>query len=134
MKNIIIFSLFFTTFLGCAATNSSQAKADHVLKPTKDGEGKWELHVLDSQFDYFLNAIAKPKNFYTESYLIAKNNILVSEWNALYYSGKYRNVIESSIDYDPNENYGFDFNYKLYQVFAFVNWKYGLKFTGFTSW
>lgn len=72
-------------------------------------------------------------DFYTESYLKNRNAFLVSEWNSDYFSGKYRNVIESSIDYNPQENYGLKFEYKLYQVFAFVQWKYGLKLNGLSQ-
>ncbi|MGS0748048.1 DUF6146 family protein [Halpernia sp. GG3] len=42
-------------------------------------------------------------------------------------------MIESSIDYDPNENYGLKFEYKLYQVFAYVQWKYHLKLNGLSQ-
>lgn len=101
-----------------------------ALKPEKNDDGEWDLEVIDTQYDYFLHAIAKPMNFYTESYLKSKNSLLVNEWNSLYYSGRYRNVIESSIDYNSNEHYGLKFEYKLYQVFAYVQWKYGLKLQG----
>ena len=72
-------------------------------------------------------------SMYTESYLKTRNQFLVSEWNSYYYSGRYRNVIESAIDYDPNENYGLKFEYKLYQVFAYVHWKYGLRMQGLSA-
>ncbi|WP_419870980.1 DUF6146 family protein [Chryseobacterium sp. CT-SW4] len=70
---------------------------------------------------------------YSESYLKNRNAILVSEWNSYYFSGKYRNIIESSISYDTRENYGLKFEYKLYQVFAYVSWKYGLTLNGLSS-
>lgn len=104
-----------------------------VMKPEKNDEGEWDLDVIDTQYDYFLNAIAKPMSMYTESYLKTRNQFLVSEWNSYYYSGRYRNVIESAIDYDPNENYGLKFEYKLYQVFAYVHWKYGLRMQGLSA-
>lgn len=63
-----------------------------------------------------MSAVAKPISQYSESYLKTKNTILVNEWNSYYFSGRYRNIIESSIDYDPKENYGIKFEYKLYQV------------------
>ncbi|SNV47555.1 Uncharacterised protein [Chryseobacterium taklimakanense] len=104
-----------------------------VMKPEKNDDGEWDIDVIDSQYDYFLNAIAKPMSMYTESYLKTRNQFLVSEWNSYYYSGRYRNVIESAIDYDPNENYGLKFEYKLYQVFAYVHWKYGLRMQGLSA-
>ena len=48
-------------------------------------------------------------NMYTESYLKTEIHF-VNEWNSYYYSGRYRNIIESSIDYSPNENYGLKLN------------------------
>lgn len=115
----------------CAPQNKIvNAKENHEIKPTKNDDGDWELDVLDSQYDYFLNAVAQPMSMYTESYLKSRNTFLVTEWNSYYFSGKYRNIIESSIDYNSQENYGIKFEYRLYQVFAYVQWKYGLKMNG----
>ena len=119
--------------MSCAPQNKGASDNKKELKPEKNEDGEWELHVLDSQYDYFLNAVAKPMSMYTESSLKARNVFLVSEWNSLYVSGRYRNVIESSIDYDPQENYGLKFEYKLYQVFAYVNWKYGVRLNGLSG-
>lgn len=132
MKNLIFIFTLSALLLNCnsqkkIAENGSQKTA---MRPEKTDDGEWDLDVIDTQFDYFLNAIAKPMSFYTESYLKTKNTLLVNEWNALYYSGKHRNVIESAIEYDPNEKYGLKFEYKLYQVFAYVQWKYGLRLPG----
>ena len=113
--------------------NTANNKENTTIKPEKNEDGEWDIEVLDSQYDYFLNAIAKPMNMYSESYLKNKNTFLVSEWNSYYFSGRYRNVIESSIDYNPQGNYSLKFEYKLYQVFAYVQWKYGLKMNGLSQ-
>lgn len=133
MKNlIIILSILF--MVQCAPQNKIGSNGESPeLKPEKNDDGEWDLQVIDTQFDYYLNAIAKPMNMYSEAYLKSKNTFLVSEWNSYFYSGKYRNVIESSIDYDPQENYGLKFEYKLYQVFAYVQWKYGLRMNGLSQ-
>ena len=120
--------------LSCAA--QAEPKNDREkseMKPSKNEDGEWDLTVIDTQFDYFLNAVAKPMSQYSEAYLKNRNTLLVTEWNAYYSSGRYRNVIESSIDYDPREKYGLKFEYKLYQVFAYVNWKYGLRMSGLSG-
>ncbi|MGZ5211610.1 MAG: DUF6146 family protein [Kaistella sp.] len=133
MKNLIIFlSIFF--MVQCAPHNKMGSNSENPeLKPEKNDDGEWDLQVIDTQYDYYLNAIAKPMNMYSEGYLKSKNTFLVSEWNSYFYSGKYRNIIESSIDYDPQENYGLKFEYKLYQVFAYVQWKYGLRMNGLSQ-
>ena len=120
--------------ISCSPQNKiHDNKEETALKPEKNDDGEWDLTVIDTQYDYFLNAIAKPISMYSESYLKNRNTFLVSEWNSYYFSGRYRNVIESSIDYNPQENYGLKFEYKLYQVFAYVQWKYGLKMNGLSQ-
>lgn len=133
MKKFIYLILAFS-IIACVPQNKPQDRSSNPeISPSKNDDGEWDLQVIDTQYDYFLNAIAKPMNMYSESYLKNKNTFLVNEWNSYYYSGKYRNVIESSIDYDPQENYGLKFEYKLYQVFAYVQWKYGLRMSGLSG-
>ncbi len=134
MKKLLWVTLLFgIVFSSCSSLPQSQRSDDAVMKPEKNEEGEWELIVIDSDFDYFLNAIAKPESMYSEATLEQRNTMLVSEWNSYYYSGRYRKVIESAIQYDTNENYGKAFNYKLYQVFAYVGWKYGLRMRGLSA-
>ncbi|OWK75120.1 hypothetical protein CBW16_06980 [Flavobacteriaceae bacterium JJC] len=134
MKKLFSLVLIFILVFSCAPQNKVAEKDQKTeIKPAKNDDGEWDLQVFDTQYDYFLNAIAKPMNMYSESYLKNKNTFLVSEWNSYYFAGRYRNVIESSIDYDPQENYGIKFEYKLYQVFAYVQWKYGLKMNGLSQ-
>ncbi|WP_449399830.1 DUF6146 family protein [Chryseobacterium wanjuense] len=134
MKNLILILIVSLLSFNCSAqTDPKNDKEKSEMKPSKNEDGEWDLTVIDTQFDYFLNAIAKPISQYSESYLKTRNTLLVSEWNSYYSSGKYRNIIESSIDYDPKENYGIKFEYKLYQVFAYVNWKYGLRMNGLSG-
>ncbi len=134
MKNgILILIISLLSFSCTAQTEPKNDKEKSEMKPSKNEDGEWDLTVIDTQFDYFLNAVAKPINQYSESYLKNRNAVLVTEWNSYYSSGRYRNVIESSIDYDPRENYGLKFEYKLYQVFAYVNWKYGLRMNGLSG-
>ncbi|CAD0222887.1 hypothetical protein KYG33_16130 [Chryseobacterium sp. D764] len=134
MKNIILLVLIALIPYSCFSQETPKKdKEQHEMKPSKNEDGEWDLTVIDTQFDYFLNAVAKPISQYTESYLKTKNTFLVNEWNSYYNSGRYRNIIESGIDYDPQEKYGIKFEYKLYQVFVYVNWKYKLRLNGLSG-
>ena len=133
MKYFLVL-ISFLLFSHCAPQNSAPKPNESAsMKPEKNDDGEWDLIVIDSQYDYFLKSMAKSINMYSETQLKAKNAFLVSEWNSYYFSGRYRNVIESSIDYDSQENYGLKFEYKLYQVFAYVQWKYGLRMNGLSG-
>lgn len=132
-KSALIFTLLFLV-IQCTPQQKNGIGTDKpVIEAQQNEEGEYDLTVMDSQFSYFLNAIARPMSMYSEGYLKNRNAFLVSEWNSYYYSGRYRNVIESSIEYDPTINYGLKYEYKLYQVFAFVRWKYGLKLNGLSQ-
>ena len=133
MKYFLVL-ISFLLFSHCAPQNSAAKPNESAsMKPEKNDDGEWDLIVIDSQYDYFLKSMAKSINMYSETQLKAKNAFLVSEWNSYYFSGRYRNVIESSIDYDSQENYGLKFEYKLYQVFVYVQWKYGLRMNGLSG-
>lgn len=132
MKSIYFF--LAVLLCGCSAQKEvSQKNRTETITPEKNDDGEWDLEVLDINFQNFLNTRAKPITQYSETFLKSKNRFLVTEWNALYISGKYPTIIESTIDYDPQENYGINFEYKLYQVFVFVRWKYGLRLNDVSS-
>lgn len=133
MKYLVIFLSVFLMAACSPQHRTANNPENTAIKPEKNDDGEWDIQVIDIQYDYFLNAIAKPMSMYSEGYLKNKNAFLVSEWNSYYVSGRHRNVIESMIDYDPNENYGLKFEYKLYQVFAYVQWKYGLRMNGLSG-
>ena len=134
MKKFLVILSFLLILASCSTqNNANNSTKNDAIQAQKNDDGEYDLEVFDSQFTYFLNAIARPMSMYSEGSLKNRNQFLVSEWNSYYVSGRYRNIIESSIDYDPNINYGLKFEYKLYQVFAFVKWKYGLKLNGLSG-
>ena len=114
MKKLLFIFLIIIGFSSCTPRNPVADSQNSEIKPEKNEDGEWELDVYDSQYDYFLNAVAKPMSMYSESYLKTKNAFLVNEWNSLYYAGRYRNIVESAIEYDPQEHYGLKFEYRLY--------------------
>lgn len=133
MKKLFFFCVILMISACTVPQKPANLSPEKGIAAQKNDEGEWDLDVLDTDYNYFLNAIAKPMSQYSESGLKARNIQLVNEWNSYYFSGLYRNIIESPISYDPQEKYGIKFEYKLYQVFAFVQWKYKLKLTGLSQ-
>ena len=133
MKNIIVLAIISAFIWSCST--GSKPKAENQ-KPTiatqkkTDSADEWEITVFDAEYETFVASRAQPKSMFTENSLKSRNNILVSEWNNRFYSGVNPNFYEVAIDYDPKENYGFDFEYRMYQFFAYCNWKYGIRFNG----
>ncbi len=133
MKNIIGLALLSIFIWSCSAGKKPRAEdqspAVAVQKKT-DSADEWEITVFDAGYENFVATRALPRSMFTESYLKSRNTLLVSEWNSRFYSGVNPSFYEVAIDYDPQENYGFEFEYRLYQFFAYCNWKYGVRFSG----
>ena len=132
MKSLAVFS-YFLLMVSCTSVSpkGDVEKNATNIKTEKADSNEWDIEVFDTQYDTFLKSYAQPISSYSEDYLISKNRLLVSEWNSRYFSGVNPNFYEVSIDYHPEtENYGKEFNYKLYQFFVYLNWRYGVRFQG----
>ena len=135
MKRFLLIIALLTLAVACQTQQTKVpdgAKAEMKAQKNPDDD-KWEVIVMDPQYDTYINSVAKPMSMYSDDWLRARNISLVADWNSRYYSGRNPNFYEVSIDYDPTENYGKEFNYRLYQFFAYLNWKYGVKFQGLSA-
>lgn len=125
---ILFLCIILLGVLSSCATQIPKTNEENELVFEENDDGEYEIIVLDSQYEYFLNAIAKPKNFHSESYYKNRNIFYVTEWNARHNQAfQYNpNLYEVSIDYRPNIEYGYEFEYRLYNFFKFIEWKYNI--------
>lgn len=87
---------------------------------------QYEIIIIDIGFTSYLQTIAKPEGFYSKAYLENKNRLYVTIWNSRAQNpSQYNpNIYENVIEYDPNIDYGYDVNYKLFNYFEFAQRKY----------
>jgi len=133
MKNFIILTIISVFIWSCVTNKKPRAedqKPSIATQKKTDSADEWEITVFDAEYETFVASRAQPRSMFTESSLKSRNTILVTEWNSRFYSGTNRNFYEVAIEYDPKENYGFEFEYRMYQFFAYCNWKYGIQFNG----
>ncbi|WP_439128377.1 DUF6146 family protein [Polaribacter sp.] len=93
---------------------------------------EYEIIIIDPGFTAYLAGVAQPEGFYTQSYLEARNRAWVITWNQRAQNpGMYNgNIYENIIDYQPNINYGYEVNYKLFNYFLFAQRKYRMSLGG----
>ena len=89
-------------------------------------ETEYEIIIIEPGFYTWLNSIAKPKGYYSQSYLENRNQIYVMNWNQRVLNPmQYNpNLYQWQIDYDPNIDYGYDVNWQLYNYFIYFQRKY----------
>ncbi len=87
---------------------------------------EYEVIIIEPGFNFWLNSIARPEGFYSQPYLENRNQILVINWNqrVLQPLRFNPNLYELQINYDPNIDYGYEVNYKLYNYFIYFQRKY----------
>ncbi len=136
MKQILlVFGVCILIFSCDSAKNSQIATADSVaLQDTiriKNSDADFELVILDSQFNSWFIAHARPRSSYTQNLLEARNQVWVSEWNSrVLQPQRYGTIYDLQINYNSTTDYGFEVNYMLYNYLIYFQLKYDQKLGG----
>ena len=82
LRYISSFIILIILFYSCATSpikNNSNTKEEPVV--IKNDSLEYEITIIDIGFTSYLNSIAKPEGFYSESYLENRNRMMVPIWN-----------------------------------------------------
>lgn len=87
---------------------------------------EYEILIIEPGFNSWLLTTAKPEGFYSQSYMENRNIQYVMEWNQrVLQPQRYdSNLYELQIDYQPQIDYGYEVNYKLYNYFIYFQLTY----------
>ena len=133
---IIIASIVLICFLiiSCNTSKNTTSKTDDNLENLKlsdtvsisNEELEYEIIIIEPGFNSWLASMAKPEGFYSQQYMETRNYQYVIEWNQRVLQPQRYNpsLYEMQIDYQPNTDYGYDVNYKLYNYFIYFQLTY----------
>lgn len=137
-KSLTLLGIFtlFVLAISCGTSKNSLQISEAEKQAFKQTKGdtiaissdktEYEILIIEPGFNTWLNSIAKPRNYYSQSFFENRNWIMVNEWNqrVLQPNIYNRNLYELQIDYKPNIDYGYEVNYKLYNYFIYFQRKY----------
>lgn len=91
-----------------------------------DDETEYEIIIIEPGFYTWLQSIARPEGYYSQSFLEGRNQLLVINWNqrVLQPNRFNPNLYELQINYNPQIDYGYEVNYKLYNYFIYFQRRY----------
>ena len=134
MKTFIYIFLTCGLAIGCHTTKPVAINKDEKTESLKlsdtvsisNDELEYEIIIIEPGFNFWLASTARPEGFYSQQYLETRNYQYVIEWNnRVLQPQRYNpNLYEMQIDYQPNIDYGYDVNYKLYNYFIYFQLTY----------
>lgn len=139
MKNsFYIVVLIISVLVGCKTSKSGFTETKKPATSINDTvrianeELEYEVIIIDPGFSTWLNTMASPRGYYSQSYLESKNQLYVSEWNnrvmqPLRYNP---NLYEMTINYEPAVNYGYEVNYLIYNYMIYFQNTYKQRLFG----
>ena len=124
-----LFAFLLSIFIyacGSNLTNTTGEKEEPVRIANDSLE--YEIIIIDPGFNAYLAGIAQPVGFYSQKYMEIRNRAWVIEWNQRVLNPQQfnPNIYENIIDYQPNIDYGYEVNYKLFNYFLFAQRKYNM--------
>lgn len=132
MKNFATLLLLGLFIASCTSSKSPTRRTSTVSIKEQDtvrianDSLEYEIIIIDPGFNSWLISTAKPEGYYSQQYMEVRNRQYVIEWNQrvlqpLRYDS---NLYELQIDYQPNIDYGYEVNYKLYNYFIYFQLTY----------
>jgi hypothetical protein len=94
---------------------------------------EYEIIIIDGGFTSWFNTFARPRGFYSQSYLEARNRFWVIEYNFRANNPTiYSNIYEWPINYTSNVDYGYEVNYMLYNYLVYFQLQHKQNLGGYS--
>ena len=138
MKIVSFLIVISAVFMSCNVPKTSKSFSEKPWLSSdtiriQNEEIEYDVIIIDAGFQSWFNSYAKPKNYFSQSYMESRNKIWVLEWNrrAMQPTMYNPNLYEMTINYQNNINYGYDVNYMIYNYLVCFQLKNNEKLGGF---
>ncbi len=137
--SILLLASFFTFVASCGSTKEtveipditdaereafSQVQGDTINIINE--KTAYQIIIIEPGFNIWLQGVARPEGYYSQSFMANRNLIMVMEWNrrVLQPNQFDPNLYELQVDYQHGIDYGYEVNFKLYNYFIYFQRKY----------
>ena len=127
MKKVLFFILVFVLLIHCASPKNITITDKFDLSNVSDTikisneDLEYEVVIIDTGFYSWFYGNARPRGYYSQSYLEARNRAWVITYNqrAMQPMNFNPNLYMMSIDYQSNIDYGYEVNYMLFNYLVY---------------
>lgn len=135
-----LFLISITSFFLFSCNSNKNFSAENTEKLTSDTihisnpDLEYDVIIIDGGFTSWFNSHAKPKSFYTQTFLENRNRFWILEWNNRARNPmKYGNIYDMQINYENNIDYGFHVNYMIYNYLVYFQLTNRQQLGGYTA-
>jgi hypothetical protein len=129
MKQSFFYGMLALLLWACSTVKESSKTPATLTKNCQDST-IYEITITDPGFEQWYLVNYSPSKDFTSDYYRNKNLLAVSTWNDYYRTGRHPRIIDFSIDYWPNIDYGIEVNRKLFWYFKYLEDNYHLHLFG----
>ena len=123
----------------CAGQEKAMTKKTDDITQASDtirlvsDELEHEIIIFEPGFNAWMVSFARPRDYYSQQFLEARNIVYVTEWNQrVLQPSRYNSMLyELQINYRANVDYGYEVNYQLYYYFVYFQQKYKQQLAAF---
>lgn len=142
MKNgVFILFLCFLIYACSGNKKTSGVSQNEIASTASDtvrianDELEYEIIIIEPGFNFWLASRAMPRNYYSQSYLEARNRVWVIEYNNRVMQPQRfsPNLYEMQIDYRNGIDYGYEVNYMLFNYLVYFQQTYKQQLGGFPA-
>ena len=119
MKRIILL-IGILGFLVACSSQKKLTKTPKVEIEMAEDSLEYELETFDNQFETWYQMNDNPSQYRSQQYYESWNRQYVSAWNINAATPGKSWFFETIVGYNPQEDYGFDLNHKLFYYFQYV--------------
>ena len=112
--------IVFVLFIACTSQRGMVDIKKNQDKAEPEDSVEYELITFDSKFETWYMLQDSPARYRSKEYYESWNRRYVSEWNYKAMSPGRNNFFETIVGYEPNIDYGFELNHKLFYYFQYV--------------
>lgn len=117
---LILISVIALSCGGPRKTLTAKTEARNDTVRIANDSLEYEIIIIDPGFTTWLNTVARPRQYYGQSYLEARNRVWVIEWNRrTRLPMQFGDMYLMEIDYRPDVNYGYEVNYLLFNYLVY---------------
>jgi len=120
MKQVLFVMVMAIFAVACNTQKSAVSVQKSDVETSAKDSIEYDVETFDQKFDVWYEYFKKPAMYRSQQYYESWNQQYVTAWNAKCAHGGKNWPFEPVVGYNPNEDYGFELNHKLFYYFMYV--------------